>query len=416
MLHRLFIGVLLALCTSGAFAATDYPSGYTKCAQNTGATCSFSGTRQVALGKAGSFVYGTFTGSVACSSSNFPSNSYPSSAWCSYAPTSTSSSASSKASSASSSKASSSTSSKASSSTTSTAACDLPSNLSWTASAPLISPKNGAASIKDPTIVNYNGKYHVFATIYNSGYKSTYLNFYDLNNASSATQTAFAPAGSSTVAPQVFYFAPQNKWYLITQWGGRFSTNTDINNVSGWTTPQALLSGEPSNALDFWVICNESNCYLYFSRDDGKLYMSKTSVANFPKFSGYTTVMSGDKNVLFEASNVYKLKGLNKYLLMVEGWQSGPRFFRAWTSSSLDGPWTAYKTSESAPFAGSSNVSYPGGKWSNDISHGEMIRAGYDQKMEIDACKMQFLFQGHDPSFTGDYNLIPYKLGIITAK
>jgi len=288
--------------------------------------------------------------------------------------------------------------------------------LSWTSGQPLISPKNGNASIKDPTIVNYNGKYHVFASVYNSGYKSAYLNFTDLNAASSSTQTSFSPGGASTVAPQVFYFAPQKKWYLITQWGGRFSTNTDINNVNGWTSLKPLLAGEPTNSLDFWVICDDSNCFLFFSRDDGNLYMSKTSVANFPNFSGSKTVMSGPQNVLFEASNVYKLKGKNKYLLLVEGWGAGPRFFRGWTSTSLDGPWTAYKTTEAAPFAGLSNVSFPGGRWTSDISHGEMIRSGYDQKMEIDACKMQYLYQGRDPNFGGDYDLIPYKLGILTAK
>jgi len=56
MLRKLLMLGLVALGTSGAYAATDYPSGYKKCAQNTGASCSFSGTRQVALGKAGSFV------------------------------------------------------------------------------------------------------------------------------------------------------------------------------------------------------------------------------------------------------------------------------------------------------------------------------------------------------------------------
>jgi hypothetical protein len=270
-------------------------------------------------------------------------------------------------------------------------------------------------SVKDPTIVQNNGTYHVFATVYNTAYRSIYLNFTDFNQAGAANHVNFAPGGSPTVAPQVFYFAPQNRWYNITQWGGRYSTNTDINNVNGWSSLQPLLSGEPSNSLDFWVICNDTHCYLFFSRDDGVLYLSKTTIGNFPNFSGYTTVMSGAQNVLFEAVNVYKLQGLNKYLLLVEGWQSGPRFFRSWTSSSLDGPWTAHRTSESAPFAGTNNVSFPGGRWTNDISHGEMVRAGNDQRMEINACNMRYLYQGRDPNAGGDYNLLPYRLGLLTA-
>jgi len=112
------LGAFAALCLSvGAQAATDYPSGYTKCAQNTGATCSFSGTRSVALGKSGSFVYATFTNGAVCSSSNFPSNSYTASAWCSYSGSVSSSSvASSVPASSSSSKSSTSTSTSTSSS------------------------------------------------------------------------------------------------------------------------------------------------------------------------------------------------------------------------------------------------------------------------------------------------------------
>ncbi|MFT3734287.1 MAG: glycoside hydrolase family 43 protein [Rhodocyclaceae bacterium] len=129
-----FAGVLALCAALPAFAATDYPSGYTKCAQNTGATCTMSGTNNVALGKAGEFVYAVKTGSFACSGSAFPSNSFATSAWCSVGPAASggsssaasskssssvapsSSSSSSKASSSSSSKASSSSSSKASSS------------------------------------------------------------------------------------------------------------------------------------------------------------------------------------------------------------------------------------------------------------------------------------------------------------
>ena len=57
---------------AGAHAATDYPSGYTKCVQNTGATCTMSGTHTVALGKSGSFVYATKTGNFACIGSAGP--------------------------------------------------------------------------------------------------------------------------------------------------------------------------------------------------------------------------------------------------------------------------------------------------------------------------------------------------------
>lgn len=50
----------------------------------------------------------------------------------------------------------------------------LPSSFTWTSSAPLIYPKSDGsdiAALKDPSIIYYNGAYHVFAsTAVASGY------------------------------------------------------------------------------------------------------------------------------------------------------------------------------------------------------------------------------------------------------
>jgi hypothetical protein len=303
--------------------------------------------------------------------------------------------------------------------------CDLPTTFKWKSSPPLINPKppNGKtfASIKDPTIVFYEGKYHVFATVFestngSSGWKSVYLSFTDFAEADAAPQ-AYMPSWStgSTVAPQVFFFTPHNKWYLIFQWNGRYSTNDDINNPNGWSAPQKMLQGEPDGALDFWSICDDDNCHLFFSRDDGKLYRSKVSIDKFPSFSGYDVVMTAPSaGLLFEASNVYKVDGMNKYLLMVEAFDNSPRFFRSWTSESLDGPWAPLAATKQNPFAGPANVTFDGNDWSDDVSHGEMIRSGHDEKLTINACNLQFLYQGKDPSIGGDYSLLPYRLGLIT--
>ena len=80
------IGALVAVLgfSANLQAATDYPSGYTKCAKD-GETCSFSGTRSVAYGKSGEFVYATLTGPVNCSASLFPSTSVGTPRYCSYA-------------------------------------------------------------------------------------------------------------------------------------------------------------------------------------------------------------------------------------------------------------------------------------------------------------------------------------------
>jgi hypothetical protein len=284
----------------------------------------------------------------------------------------------------------------------------------------LIAPRSpDFVSIKDPTIVRYNDRYHVFATVFDTSrnaWSAVYLNFSDFADAGSAEQVPLAgkPVGDA-VAPQVFFFRPHNKWYLVSQWGAKYSTNTDIANPDGWSAPRSLLTGGPPNAIDYWVICDSANCHLFFSGDDGKLYRSTTTLANFPNFSGYETVMSDPmQGRLFEASNVYKIAGTGKYLLLVEAY--GPRYFRSWTATSLDGPWTPLADQQSAPFAGAANVSFDGAAWTRDVSHGEMIRAGYDETLAIDPCNMQFLYQGVDPGSTATYDHLPYRLGVLRQR
>ena len=100
--RNLLIGSALLAASAASNAATDYPSGYTKCAKD-GETCSFSGTRSVAYGKSGTFVYANLTGPITCSASLFPSISVGSPRYCSYGGTASSSSSSSTSSSSSSS-------------------------------------------------------------------------------------------------------------------------------------------------------------------------------------------------------------------------------------------------------------------------------------------------------------------------
>ncbi len=312
-----------------------------------------------------------------------------------------------------------------------TEGCDLPTYLRWTSSPAIVNPQKGYLSVKDPSIVYYGDKYHVFATAFSSTsnfYESIYLSFKDFDEASAAPHTRFAPGGSA-VAPQVFYFKPHKRWYIITQWPAKWSSSEDIADPAGWTPlrpfwPDDKGEARHSNALDYWVICNDSTCYMFFFKDDGKMYQVKTPKSDFPKFDiAKVTVAdvpsAGPQNILFEAGNVYKIKGHDKYLLMVEGWGivEKNRLYRAWISNSLDGPWAPYKISENDPFAGLNNVTFPKGQWTHQISHGEMVRAGWDETMELDACNMQFLYQGVDlEGYKGEYNARPYKLGVLTAE
>ncbi|MFI2435307.1 non-reducing end alpha-L-arabinofuranosidase family hydrolase [Streptomyces sp. NPDC018693] len=316
-----------------------------------------------------------------------------------------------------------------------TDAAALPSRYSWSSSGPLISPKPDAthnvAGIKDPTVVQYNGKYHVFASVASSsGYNLVYLNFSDWSQAGSATHHYLdrsAIGRGYRAAPQVFYYAPQRLWYLVYQTGNAsYSTNPDISNPNGWSAPRNFYASMPDiirqnigngHWVDMWVICDSADCYLFSSDDNGHLYRSQTTVGQFPNGFTNTVIAARDSNryALFEASNVYKVQGSNQYLLLVEAIGSdGRRYFRSWTATSLAGSWTPLAASESNPFARATNVSFPSGTWTRDISHGEMIRAGHDQTLTIPACRLQYLYQGMNPNAGGDYNLLPWRLGLLT--
>ena len=285
--------------------------------------------------------------------------------------------------------------------------------------------------IKDPTVVFAAGKWHVFASTANAaGYNLVYLSFTDWSLAALATHFYLdrSPIGSGyRAAPQVFFFAPQDLWYLVYQNGNAaYSTNTDISNPNGWSAPRTFYNSMPTIIaqnigngfwVDMWVICDATTCYLFSSDDNGHLYRSQTTLSNFPNGMTNPVIAASDanRNNLFEASNVYKVAGQHRYLLLVEAIGSnGRRYFRSWTSSSIAGSWTPLAASESNPFARTSNVTFSGAAWSLDISHGEMIRAGNDQTMTISPQRMRYLYQGKDPNAGGDYNSLPWRLGLLT--
>lgn len=324
------------------------------------------------------------------------------------------------------------------SSATSALAAALPSSFQWNSSGVLISPKSDAthslSAVKDPSVVFYDNKWHVYASTTSStgAYSLVYTSFSDWSQASSAPQyfldTNPNIGTGYRAAPQVFYFAPQKKWYLVYQTGngGSYSTADDPGKPESWTAPKNFYSAMPDIIkqnigtgywVDFWTICDSANCYLFSSDDNGHLYRSQTTLANFPNGFTDTVIVMQDSNRyrLWEASNIYKLTGSSTYLLLVEGIGSnGKRFFRSWTSSSLTGTWTPLADTESNPFARSTNVAFDGTAWTQDISHGEMIRDGIDQNLTINPCHLQYLYQGMDPSATGSYSTLPWRLGLLT--
>jgi len=332
----------------------------------------------------------------------------------------------------------------------------------WTVRGPVFQAVSEGAfenvAVKDPSIVYHDGKYHLFYTGKHvdqtkDGVKYSITTGYvaaptlaTLNSAKRYNLSELV--GGSIIAPQVFYFAPHKLWYVVAHRyapGMRpnlapiFLTNPDIDNVYGWSKPKDLIAdkGNEDFWIDFWVICDDKKAHLYYADQRGSVLRRECVMEDFP--AGFAdaeetvalTVFGEDdmgKWAVFEAPHVYHVKNPDTYFMILEcGYykeereyfaDARKRFIIGMVADRLEGPWTRVEHSQTEYFAHGENLFNDDGSKSryDQISHPELIRSGYDQKLEVESFGVDMIFQSFDSSSWPDnynYNELPWELAVM---
>ncbi|RMF41913.1 MAG: glycoside hydrolase family 62 [Planctomycetota bacterium] len=304
----------------------------------------------------------------------------------------------------------------------------------WEYSQPLIepvvrTPELTSYSQKDPSVVHVDGRWHVFMTVKLPGRTAIeYCAFEDWEHANSAPRHLLDLTDSDYFgAPQVFYFRPHRLWYLVYQVGipGQkkmwvaYSTTDSIADPTSWTKARPMLDGGDNDprevgGLDYWIICDDQRAHLFYTSLDGRMWRLWTTLDEFP--SGLRDFQLALQGPFFEASHTYKLDGMDLYLTIVE--ENGQRYYKAYVAERLDGPWRPLADSADRPFAGWKNIRPAAGvtPWTDNVSHGELVRNGYDETMRVDPHRLRFVFQGVlERQKKGlPYGRIPWRIGILT--
>ena len=303
---------------------------------------------------------------------------------------------------------------------------------SWRTEGPLLTPRRVEGedwiSLKDPSVVREGGRWHLFCTVRGTrrSHAILYTSFEKWTSAETSPRTILPCHTGYFCAPQVFYFSPHRQWYLICQasdpaWSPEyqpsFATNASVGDPTAWSRLRPMWANAgaaPKPWLDFWVICDDRKAHIFFTSLDGKMWRSETTLARFPL--GWNTPTLAIQGDIFEASHTYRVLGQNRYLTFVEAQNGdGWRYFKSYFADRLEGPWVPDAAEREKAFASMRNVSQPNGRWTDVVSHGELLRAGTNERLEVDLDQLKLLIQGvRDSDRAGKpYGQIPWRLGML---
>jgi len=208
---------------------------------------------------------------------------------------------------------------------------------------------------------------------------------------------------------------PRKQWYLVYQtrdanYQPVYAVADRPDRPDDWSAPAPLLEkDEVAKWIDFWIIADTATVYLFYTRSHDEVVVRTTRVEAFPADWGAPqTVLAG----VHEAVHVYKVAGQEAYHMIFELNENGARSFGLAVAEHLAGPWTRTES----PYA-TGDLLQPSPDvpmWTEEVSHGEALRTGFDQYLEYDADHPIWLIQGLlGRDHVGPYEELPWRLGLI---
>ncbi|MCZ7638818.1 MAG: non-reducing end alpha-L-arabinofuranosidase family hydrolase [Verrucomicrobia bacterium] len=303
----------------------------------------------------------------------------------------------------------------------------------WEYSAPLIGPevrdREPSRAQKDPSVVYHAGRWHVFMTVKLPGRSAIeHVSFTRWEDAQASARTLLDVSDSDYFCAPAGLLFPAASAMVSRLPDGRARSRQDVGGLFNHPRPRRspLLDPRPADArrgpgrsapgggLDYWIICDDQRAYLFLTSLDGRMWRLWTRLEDFPRgFDHWALALAAP---VFEASHTYRLKGLDRYLTIIE--ENGRRYYKAYIADRLDGPWVPLADTAERPFASWKNIRPAPGvePWTDNVSHGELIRDGRDETLTVDPADLRFVFQGMwDKDKSGaTYGQFQWRIGLLT--